>query len=157
MTQVKTNILEVLNDFGITEEDTKNGSQLGYKKKYLFTCFMGSLHRVVNQVKNEYNAGCIALQDLNSDDNAMDSNGGYARMAIERRSGFGFPTDKDKLEEKLSQLKEDYDVVKECYDSHNDSYEYLYGSKFDPNRKTVGQTNTKAKVAKVKKKFVTLA
>tara|TARA_R100001440_G_C2505622_1_gene117213 strand:+ start:510 stop:1010 length:501 start_codon:yes stop_codon:yes gene_type:complete len=156
MTSTKTDILEVLNSYGLTETDHSNGSQLGYKRKYIYTCFMGSLHRVVNQLKNEYNTGGVVLQELIDEDNDMDSKGGYGRMAIERRMGFGFPTDIDKLQEKLAVLHEDYVVVKDMYDSHNDTYESLYGSKFDPDIKSKKKLTT-AKKAQIAKKFVPIS
>ena len=157
MTQLKTDIIEVLNTFNITESDHKNGSQLGYKKKYLLTCWLGRLHDVVNQLKNEYNIGSNILQDMNDEDNDMDSRGGYGRMAIERRQGYGFPTDPEKLSERLEVLMEDYNVIKECFDYHDEIYETLYGSKFSPKVKGASTTTNKAALKKAKKKFVPIA
>ena len=101
----------------------------------------------------EYNTGCVVLQDLNDEDNDMDSRGGYGRMAIERRQGYGYPTDVEKLQEKLEVLNEDYQTVKGMYDSLNDSYEMAYGSKFEPNKPKAKPQSAKKK-AHIAKKFV---
>ena len=134
MTNSKTDLFEILNSFGINDAHLSKGSQLKYKEKYIYTCFMGSLHRVVEQLKMEYNTGCVVLQDLVDEDNDMDSKGGYGRMAIERRQGFGYPTDVEKLQERLEVINEDYQAVKAMYDAQNDSYEMAYGAKFEPNK-----------------------
>ena len=156
MTNSKTDLFEILNSFGINDAHLSKGSQLKYKEKYIYTCFMGSLNRVCEQLKMEYNTGCALLQELVDEDNDMDSKGGYGRDAIVRRQDFGYPTDVDKLQERLEVVNEDYQIVKAMYDTHNDSYEMAYGAKFEPNKPKAKPLSVKKK-ADITKKFVPIS
>lgn len=151
MTIQNTNLMEVLIN-NLTDTTSKNDSKLESKMKYIYKCHIGTLNRLINSMELEYETGAQMLRDIIEDDYDMDSKGGYGRGAFERQSGFGFPTDFQKLDEYLENLQVRTEQLISYRNVEVDNYETRFGALIFKSDSSTSKLSDKQK-AKLKEKY----
>lgn len=136
----------------LTDTTSKNDSKLESKMKYIYKCHIGTLNRLINSMELEYETGAQMLRDIIEDDYDMDSKGGYGRGAFERQSGFGFPTDFEKLDEYLENLQVRTQQLTSYRDIEVDNYETKFGTLIFKSDSSTAKLSDKQK-AKLKEKY----
>ena len=125
--------------------------------KYLFKSNMGSLDRLLNTLKKEYATGSVVMQDMLHDDYDADAKGGYGRVAYELKSGYGFPTDLELLEDKLEDTQTCIDVLESFMEFNQDDYEIVFGSRFEANlskdKQSSGNSMSSSRKEELRKKY----
>jgi len=99
----------------------------------------------------EYETGSQMLRDIIEDDYDMDSKGGYGRGAFEKQSGFGFPTDFEKLDEYLENLQVRTQQLTSYRDIEVDNYENRFGALIFKTSTSTNKITSKKKSELLKK------
>jgi hypothetical protein len=126
MTKKTTNLMEVLLA-NLTDATSKNDSKTESKMKYIYKCHIGTINRTVANMEMEYETGSEMMRKLMDSDNDLDTRGGYGNGAYERNSGFGFPTDWQKLDEYLGELRNRINVMNIYLTTETESYTSRFG------------------------------
>ena len=135
----------------LTDTTSKNDSKLESKMKYIYKCHIGTLNRLINSMEMEYETGSQMLRDIIEDDYDMDSKGGYGRGAFEKQSGFGFPTDFEKLDEYLENLQVRTQQLTSYRDIEVDNYENRFGALIFKTNTSTNKITSKKKSELLKK------